>query len=817
MKKINKRKIYDPSSQSSASRKAPVQSFLQKHIFHLTIYLLIFSLSLVFLLDRTTTGFRKSESEINKTLLGYMLSNFPANVDSLYQNEIDQPMEELFNSSILTSFFFSTPNYPAGQELLSRLTKDLSSFTDNSKYISASAVYATTTDTFVTSQPKSAEAKKTVLNYMNEIIYSYNSNTLEKNQVSIDNHHTFLFHYKEYIILTKDLTTVSGAPHGTLFIFFDLDQFASLLYHSFPSVFPYSISVYDPHNNLLFTNAENGKGITQNQLINLASMKSHIKLSGNVYQTYCSSDMLRLQYVLEVSQNSLIKQSYNQVPVYLISLLSVLLLILLSAGLIFARFRKPIIQFFNILELTEADSSTSFLRLFSLINGKISALINENSTLHKIVSTTSMEALSSLFTRLITGQQVADEDIQVTLSNTRYGFRPDNIYVVGILLGSDFLEIDKRYRIMNLLNAVFDKFKSKNECNICVFPFNEESFTIIAAFSSDTSIAKGKTKVNELTRLLEENLEFSNLTMTLAFGHMYNSILDLSFSYHEAFKALNHLTEPTYTKVHTPLQESDQTETDFIERTSRAIAPPSNVDDSHAEQEMPLLSDLIDRRAFQIAQLISEGREESTSSLIERTINDIFKDPILRNQCENSKRLVGAVTQHMISYPFVNDYHLTDVYSNLSHLIDAEITSTELQEYVHEAIDILRSDFTEVLKRQRNPYIVAAQQYIEVNYSNPDLSLDEIAENLKIAPNYLSTTFSKNMGKKLFEYVNEYRLAKSIDLLINTNKPINDISVECGFGSARNYIRIFKKYKDDTPGAYRKQHVSKTIHQDSEV
>lgn len=125
---------------------------------------------------------------------------------------------------------------------------------------------------------------------------------------------------------------------------------------------------------------------------------------------------------------------------------------------------------------------------------------------------------------------------------------------------------------------------------------------------------------------------------------------------------------------------------------------------------------------------------------------------------------------------------------------------------MRKALDTLCQDFSDALKKLRNPYILAAQDYIEQNYSNPDLSLEEIAESLKIAPNYLSTIFSKNLGIKLFEYVNEHRLEKSIELLLGTDKTVNDISMECGFGSSRNYIRIFKKYKDNTPGAYRKQH-----------
>lgn len=812
MKKMNKNKFNVPLPAPAAGRKSSEHPVMGKYLFMLALYLLLFSLVLTAVLGISNAGFRKSDSEINEAVLDYMVDAFPASVDTLYRNKLDDPMEKLFDSSIFISFFFSTPNYPAGPDLLSRLGKDLTAFTDSSEYISAAVVYAASTNTFVSSRIRDSLSEKNILSYMDEIIYSYNSNTLEKIQSSGGEHHTFLFQYKDYIILSKDLTTVSGVPHATLFTFFDPDQFASLLYSSCPSILPYSISVYDPHQNLLFTNAENEGTTAQNQPVSPSSTESGIELAGNVYRIHCSSDAMPLRYVLEISRDLMPVQPADPLPSCLASLSAILLMILLAAGLVFARFRRPAARLFHILNISEADSSLSFRDIFTAIITKAAAMAHENAVLREIVSATSAEALSSLFARLISGQQAGEDDIRITLNNTGYGFRPDDIYVVGILQGTGLLESDKKYRILNLLNAVFDKYKGKNECSTFVFPFDEESFVIIVSFSSDTSIAKGKTKVNELTRLLEENLEFSNLNMPMAFGHMYNSILDLSFSYNEAFKALHYMAGSSVNRDQHTRQEPLPAESVSPAADSLDSLPDQpGLPPDESQETMPEgtpSSELIERRAFQIAQLISEGRESSVSSLIERTIEDIFKEDRPQNQRENSKRLVSAVIDNMISYPFVNDSHLSDVYSILAHEIDDGAASDKLQPRVREAINTLCTDFSKVLKKQRNPYIVAAQEYIAAHYGNPELSLEEIAEGLKIAPNYLSTIFSRNLGKKLFAYVNEYRLEKSIDQLIHTDKTINDISVENGFGSARNYIRIFKKYKETTPGVYRKQHTA---------
>lgn len=796
---------------------APTRKVFGKTVCFLFIFLLLFSTLLTFLLGRTTGNLRKTDPDIAAAVLEDLIKPFPEIIDNLYRSNIDNPMEKLFESAEFISYSFSSAQYPARNTLLIRLKSDLSAFTNSSEYITSSFIYASSTDTYITDLIPAGSLNSDAQHaYYNDIIYSYNSNTVERNQISSGGHYTFLFRYGDSLIIAKDLTTLSGLPHSTVFVILDSDQFASLIYNSCQFVNLYSVSIYDSFNSLLFTNAKSGREITQSQLLSLASGESHIDKSGNSYLIYCSSDILQWQYILEVDQNYLSVGTGSHVQVYAISFLAILLFIVLVTAILCAWFRKPAVDILGALDLPEQENESS-RGTVSLLNNKITTMANENRTLRKIVTSTSAEAVSSLFSLLITGQHVDEEDIQITLGNTGYGFKLNDVCVSGVInySGTDFLDVEERYRILNLVNATFDKFKTRNDCNIFVFASGSSNFAVIVSFASHTSIAKGKTKVNELTELLKESFEFSGLPLTITFGHMYNSILDLSFSYNEAVKVMRYTTEtPVRPKSSvTPTKESDFIEY-LAERPDALSATAVTEPDGETVGD---LSDLIDRRASQIAQLVFENRDDDVSQLIDRIITDIFGDGFYRKQCENSKRLVSAVTDNIISYQFVNDSHLSDVYSNVSREIDGKITSAEMMQAVRRAVDTLCADFSEALKKQRNPYIVAALEYIGAHYGSQDLSLEEIAENLKIAPNYLSTIFSRNLGKKLFEYVNEYRLEKSIDLLLNTDKTINDISVESGFGSARNYIRIFKKYKEMTPGTYRKQHFSKTIHTQSEV
>lgn len=796
-----------------------------------------------------TNFFRDQEPDVNEALEEYLSTSFSSNINNLYIYDIDKPMEDFMDSSAVTSFFFCSTTYPAADELITYLSNNLTTMAERSDYITAAAVYASASNIFVASQTeKISDSDLNAL--LKDLVYNYNSNSVDKNSLSSEGFNTFLFKYEDYVVFSKDLTTLSGSSYSTMFFLMDDDAFSSFIYRA-NGMIPYNVSIYDAHNTLLFSNSAHPAKENYSQLIHFTTKDQNTEQAGNSNYIYCNSDITGLQYLLEMEQLPLPSQAKRSPFMYLTLLIGTLLLTIIIVLMLKRRYEKAAGKAFHTIRQLEVSIPQSVQDLTEQIDQKVASLTTENAVMKNIISATSTEAISHLFAKVIVGESIEPEEAQLTLANTGYDFQLDDIYIAGILhqTTTEFITADGRYKILNMLNSVFEKFKEKHQCNLCAFLFDEKSFIIIASFPAGTSIAKGKTRINALTQQINEGISFLHLPMAVAFGHMYSSILDLSFSYNEAFKSMHYQVEaqtngfshsfpPVAPTEHTlaventlqdeiqksamesmnPIdQDSDQifqTADNVSLSESASISDSETNTDGHSSSqanEQQMASDTferIERRATQIAQLIWENREDGLPSLIERTLRNIFSEAELTAQEELSRRLISAVTSHMLSYPFVNDSHLSNVYDDLSITIQNGTTSDELQEALLTALNTLCQDFSETLKRQRNPYIIAAQEYIDGNYSNPDLSLEEIAENLKIAPNYLSTIFSKNLGIKLFEYVNEYRLEKSIELLLHTDKTVNDISTECGFGSSRNYIRIFKKYKDNTPGAYRKQHVT---------
>ena len=92
--------------------------------------------------------------------------------------------------------------------------------------------------------------------------------------------------------------------------------------------------------------------------------------------------------------------------------------------------------------------------------------------------------------------------------------------------------------------------------------------------------------------------------------------------------------------------------------------------------------------------------------------------------------------------------------------------------------------------------------YINTHPST-NITLKALAKELHVSYVYLSRVFNKNTSSGFSSFLNSFRLDNSIRLLKNSNKTIGEIAYECGFGSIRNFNRVFKSEILCTPKEFR--------------
>ncbi len=85
------------------------------------------------------------------------------------------------------------------------------------------------------------------------------------------------------------------------------------------------------------------------------------------------------------------------------------------------------------------------------------------------------------------------------------------------------------------------------------------------------------------------------------------------------------------------------------------------------------------------------------------------------------------------------------------------------------------------------------------------ITLDRAAAAAKMSPKSFCRFFKANTGKTLVEYVHELRIGEACRLLLETDLPVSEIALECGFNNLSNFNRRFRGIKGTAPREYRRQ------------
>lgn len=95
--------------------------------------------------------------------------------------------------------------------------------------------------------------------------------------------------------------------------------------------------------------------------------------------------------------------------------------------------------------------------------------------------------------------------------------------------------------------------------------------------------------------------------------------------------------------------------------------------------------------------------------------------------------------------------------------------------------------------------------YIKENFTNNELSLNHIAEELHISQSYLTKIIKEKTGTNFTDYLNKLRIEMSIKLLLDKKiyRTINEISYMVGYSSQHYFSRAFKNYMGVPPNQYR--------------
>ena len=102
-----------------------------------------------------------------------------------------------------------------------------------------------------------------------------------------------------------------------------------------------------------------------------------------------------------------------------------------------------------------------------------------------------------------------------------------------------------------------------------------------------------------------------------------------------------------------------------------------------------------------------------------------------------------------------------------------------------------------------NPLIRRVLNYIDLNYSK-DISLKTLSSLFNVNAAYLGQLFKNEIGEMFSLYLNNVRIEKAKEMLINTKLNAKEISIQVGYSNENYFYNIFKKLTGKYPTEFKR-------------
>lgn len=105
----------------------------------------------------------------------------------------------------------------------------------------------------------------------------------------------------------------------------------------------------------------------------------------------------------------------------------------------------------------------------------------------------------------------------------------------------------------------------------------------------------------------------------------------------------------------------------------------------------------------------------------------------------------------------------------------------------------VRAAALQELSADRTDRLAAVVQHIHDHYTDPDLSVEQLAAIFGGSTVHLRRSFAKLYRCSPLKYITTLRLSHARELLLGTDLPVGEISTRCGYTSVYYFDRVFKK------------------------
>lgn len=130
-------------------------------------------------------------------------------------------------------------------------------------------------------------------------------------------------------------------------------------------------------------------------------------------------------------------------------------------------------------------------------------------------------------------------------------------------------------------------------------------------------------------------------------------------------------------------------------------------------------------------------------------------------------------------------------------------TLDEVEEWLKEVVHSVISAITDNRNYLTSMQIHRAVEYINQNYADELMSLQQICRHTLMSTSYFSLVFKQHTGETFVEYLTRIRMTKAKELLHNSSLKLYEIAEQVGYKDPNYLSIVFKKHTGITPKDYR--------------
>ena len=192
--------------------------------------------------------------------------------------------------------------------------------------------------------------------------------------------------------------------------------------------------------------------------------------------------------------------------------------------------------------------------------------------------------------------------------------------------------------------------------------------------------------------------------------------------------------------------------------------------------------------SVQLSGFISIGNKDQ--------VNELFK--LIKNENLGKRKLSYPQQQWLVSdvraSVFKKRHNISTEELGPEKLKLLDLIDRQFEEEMSlESLKSIAIHLCDVCGSEGNELILKIQQYINNNYSDPDLCLTKISDEFGISENYFSYLFKKEVSENFSIYLERLRMAKAREMIRESDISLSTLYQYVGYNNASSFRRVFKK------------------------